>query len=123
MGSGSNLVLTDTQKLNTYQQKIACASVYFKPGCKHKSDLQDHMAEAYNILSTKFQRGLHFIIAGDTNDLSLTPILNLSKTGSPQFIKNALNTASISPGIRFLWFLRRITCVVEYSPTKPGKQT
>ena len=40
-------------------QKIACASVYCKPGSKHKTDLQDHMAEAYNILSTKYQRGLH----------------------------------------------------------------
>ena len=59
-------------------QKIACASVYCKPGSKHKSDLQDHMAEAYNILSTKYQRGLHFIIAGDTNELNLGPILNLS---------------------------------------------
>ena len=59
-------------------QKVACASVYCKPGSKQKTDLQDHIAEAYNILSTKFQHGLHFIIAGDTNELNLTPILNLS---------------------------------------------
>ena len=59
-------------------QKIACATIYCKPNSKHKSDLIDHMAEAYNILSTKYQRGLHFLIAGDTNDLNLTPILNLS---------------------------------------------
>ena len=59
-------------------QKIACASVYCKPGSKSKSDLHDHIAEAYNLLSTKYQKGLHFIIAGDTNDLNLTPITNLS---------------------------------------------
>ena len=59
-------------------QKIACASVYCKPGSKNKSDLQDHIAEAYNLLCTKYQRGLHFIIAGDTNELNLNPILNLS---------------------------------------------
>ena len=59
-------------------QKVAYASVYCKPGSKQKTDLQDHIAEAYNILSTKFQHGLHFIIAGDTNELNLTPILNLS---------------------------------------------
>ena len=59
-------------------QKIACASVYCKPGSKHKTDLQDHMAESYNVLSTKYKRGLHFIIAGDTNELNLNPVLNLS---------------------------------------------
>ena len=59
-------------------QKVACASVYCKPGSKHKTDLQDHIAEAFNMLSTKYRNGLHFIIAGDTNDLNLTPILNLS---------------------------------------------
>ena len=59
-------------------QKVACASVYCKPGSKQKTDLQDHIAEAFNVLSTKYQNGLHFIIAGDTNELNLTPILNLS---------------------------------------------
>ena len=59
-------------------QRIACANVYCKPGSKHKSDLHDHIAEVYNILSTKYQRGLHFIIAGDTNELDLGPILSLS---------------------------------------------
>ena len=34
-------------------QKIACASVYCKPGSKSKTDLHDHIAEAYNILSSK----------------------------------------------------------------------
>ena len=57
---------------------IACASVYCKPGSKSKTDLYDHIAEAHSILSTKYQKGLHFIIAGDTNELNLTPILNLS---------------------------------------------
>ena len=59
-------------------QKIACASIYCKPGSKNKTDLHDHIAEAFNILSTKYQKGLHFIIAGDTNELNLAPIMNLS---------------------------------------------
>ena len=63
---------------NSKIQKIACASVYCKPGSKSKTDLQDHIAESYNILRTKYQKGLHFIIAGDTNDLNLAPILTLS---------------------------------------------
>ena len=49
-----------------------------KPNSRHKTDLIDHISEAYNILSTKYKRGLHFLIAGDTNDLNLTPILSLS---------------------------------------------
>ena len=59
-------------------QKIACASVYCKPGSKNKTDLQDHIAEAYNLLKAKYQKGLHFIIAGDTNELNISPILDLS---------------------------------------------
>ena len=59
-------------------QKIACASIYCKPGSKHKTELNDHIAEAFNVLSTKYSRGLHFILAGDTNELDLTPILNIS---------------------------------------------
>ena len=37
-----------------------------------------HLSEAFNFLSTKFGRGLHFCIVGDTNDLKLNSILNLS---------------------------------------------
>ena len=59
-------------------QKIACAAIYSKPGSKHKTDLLDHLAEAFNILSAKFGTGLHFCIAGDTNELKLNSILNLS---------------------------------------------
>ena len=61
-------------------KRIACASIYSKPGSKHKSDLLDHISEALNIVSTKFGEGLHFIIAGDTNELRLKPILDLSPT-------------------------------------------
>ena len=64
-------------------QKIACAAIYSKPGSKHKSDLLDHISDAYNLLSAKYGNGLHFCIAGDTNELKLEPILNLS----PNFIQ------------------------------------
>ena len=59
-------------------QKIACCSLYSKPDSRKKSLLLDHISEAFNILSKKYQRGLHFVIAGDTNDLKLDPILSLS---------------------------------------------
>ena len=65
---------------NCKVQKIACAAIYSKPGSKHKSDLLDHISEAFNVLSAKFEKGLHFCIAGDTNELNLNPILNLSSS-------------------------------------------
>ena len=59
-------------------KKIACAAIYSKPGSKHKSDLLDHISESYNILKSKYGQGLHFIIAGDTNELKLNSILSLN---------------------------------------------
>ena len=64
-------------------KKIACAAINCKPGSKSKTDLLDHLSDAFNIVSTKFGKGLHFIIAGDTNELRLKPILDLS----PNFVK------------------------------------
>ena len=59
-------------------QKIACCSIYSKPKSKKKTLLLDHLSDAFNILSTKYGRGLEFVIAGDTNDLNLSPIFSLS---------------------------------------------
>jgi hypothetical protein len=58
-------------------QKIACCSFYSKPGSKKKSLLLDPISDAYNILSTKYGRGLHSALAGDSNDLKLDSILSL----------------------------------------------
>ena len=57
--------------------KIACCAVYSKPNSRKKSLLLDHISDAFNILKKKNDRGLEFIIAGDTNDLKLDSILNL----------------------------------------------
>ena len=59
-------------------QCIACCAIYSKPNSNRKTLLLDHISDAFNILSTKFGRGLHFVLAGDTNDLKLDPILSLS---------------------------------------------
>ena len=61
-------------------QKIAVCALYSKPDSRKKSLLLDHISDAYNILSTKYGRGLHFCIGGDTNDLKLDPILSLSQS-------------------------------------------
>ena len=49
-------------------QKIACCALYSKPHSRKKSALLDHLSNAFNIVSKKYGRGLHFILAGDTND-------------------------------------------------------
>ena len=38
----------------------------------------DHIAEVYNSLRPKFGHGLHWIIAGDTNQMKLGPVLRLN---------------------------------------------
>ena len=58
-------------------KKIACCAVYCKPNSKKKSLLLDHIADAYNVLGRKYGSGLHYVIAGDTNDLKLDSILSL----------------------------------------------
>ena len=42
-----------------------------------KTNLLDHISNAFHVLNKKYGRGLEFCIAGDTNDLDLDPILNL----------------------------------------------
>ena len=59
-------------------KRIALCSVYSIPNSKKKRVLLDHINQAFNLISTKFGNGLHFIIAGDTNDLKLENILNLT---------------------------------------------
>ena len=57
---------------------IAVCSLYSKPNSRKKALLLDHISQAFHLISTKYGDGLHFIIAGDTNDLKLDNILNLS---------------------------------------------
>ena len=59
-------------------QKIALCSLYCKPDSRTKTKLLDHISYAYNLLSAKFPTGLHFILAGDTNELKLDSILQLN---------------------------------------------
>ena len=50
-----------------------------QPGSKKKTALVDHIAEVYNLLKAKHGRGLYWVLAGDTNDLKLGPILRLNQ--------------------------------------------
>ena len=53
-------------------QKIVVGSVYSKPKSRKKSILLDHIAQVYSQMSSKYKKGLHWIICGDTNDLFFT---------------------------------------------------
>ena len=63
---------------NSKIQKIVVGSIYSKPDSRKKSLLLDHIAEVYHLLSSKYRKGLHWVLAGDTNDLKLNPILDLN---------------------------------------------
>ena len=59
-------------------QKIVVGALYMKPNSKKKTATIDHISDVYNQLGLKYQKGLHWIIAGDANDLKLDMILQLS---------------------------------------------
>ena len=63
---------------NSIIKNIAVCSLYSKPNSKKKELLLDHINQAFNVISTKFKSGLHFILAGDTNHLKLGNIINLT---------------------------------------------
>ena len=65
---------------NSVIKKIAVASIYCKPDSRKKTLLLDHIAEVYHTLCSKYQNGLYFLLAGDTNDLKLDSILSLSSS-------------------------------------------
>ena len=74
-------------------QNIACCSLYSKPGSRKKSLLLDHISEAYNVITKKYGKGLHYVIAGDTNDLKLDTILGLN----PNFRQIVQNWTRLNP--------------------------
>ena len=61
-------------------QKIILGAIYSKPNSRKKTATLDHITDVFNQMSVKFQKGLHFILAGDTNDLKLDAILQLSSS-------------------------------------------
>ena len=58
---------------------IAVAAIYYRgPKSTKKDELFDHIAESFHFLTSKYGSSIHFVIAGDTNRLNLSPITNLS---------------------------------------------
>ena len=76
-------------------QRIVCCSIYSNPSSnsKYKTLLLDHISDAFNIMSTKYSRGLHFILSGDLNHLNIDPILSLS----PKFTQIVTDYTRLNP--------------------------
>ena len=79
---GVEIVWTEITPLNVTSesniQKIILAALYCKPGSRKKTALIDHISEVYQLLSSKYNKGLHWIIAGDFNELKDQKILEIS---------------------------------------------
>ena len=63
---------------NSKVQKIVVGSMYCKPGSRKKTLMLDHIAQVYGQMSAKHSKGLHWILAGDTNEMKLDSILHLN---------------------------------------------
>ena len=72
------LLTPENGSIDSTIKNIVLGSVYSKPKSKKKTATLDHISETYNFLSTKYGRGCYWMLAGDTNDLKLDAILNLS---------------------------------------------
>ena len=74
------LLLSTPKNVNSSSkiQKIIVGSIYCKPDSRKKSVLLDHIAEVFHLMSSKYDKGLHWILCGDTNDLKIESILQLS---------------------------------------------
>ena len=59
-------------------KKIVLCCFYSPPNSNARYKLVDHICGIYHQLSAKYGQGLHFIIAGDANDMKLDSILQLS---------------------------------------------
>ena len=59
-------------------QEIIVAAIYSKPNSHFKTKLLDHISDVFNVMSSKKDHEVHFILAGDTNELKLNPIISLS---------------------------------------------
>ena len=71
-----------TPKHTTPQCKVkhvAVASIYYRgPKSTKKDELFDHIAETFYFLSYNYGSNIQFVIAGDTNQLNLSPITDIS---------------------------------------------
>ena len=59
-------------------KRIIVASYYCQPGIKRSKLLYDHMSDTYHSLCAKYKEGTYFLLAADSNQMELSPILSLN---------------------------------------------
>ena len=99
------LITPKKRSCNKFQYIAICSVYYRGPKSTKKKELFDHIAETFHLLSAKYGSNIQFIIAGDTNRLNLSPILNLS-SNLKQVVKTPtrLNPdAILDPMITTMW--------------------
>ena len=72
------LLTPKENKGNSMVKKIALCCFYSPPKSNTRFNLIDHICGSFHLLSAKYGQGLHFILAGDANDMKLDNILQLS---------------------------------------------
>ena len=88
-------IIAKDVSVNSAISRIVLCSFYSKPNSNKKSLLLDHIHEAYNIISAKYsnEKGLKFMFGGDSNDLNLNKILQLS----PNFQQHVMSPTRLNP--------------------------
>ena len=61
---------------NCKVRKIAVGTFYVSPKSKYKNETTDHIIESIQVLRSKFDNGIHFLLGGDLNRLPIEPILD-----------------------------------------------
>ena len=72
------LLTPKNNKGNENIKRIILCSFYSPPNSNTKFQLIDHISGIYHFMSAKYGEGLHFIMAGDSNDMKIDNILQLS---------------------------------------------
>ena len=108
------LIMPKSSHRKSSTKIIIVASIYYRgPKSTKKAELFDHIAQSFHLLSAKYGHDAQFLIAGDTNRLSLSPITDLSPR-LKQLVKvpTRLNPdAILDPIISTLgkWYLEPVT--------------
>jgi hypothetical protein len=72
------LLVTKNNTTASEFRQTAVAVIYCKPRSRKKTALVDHLSESYHYLKARYGSQLNFILAGDTNDLKLEKISQIS---------------------------------------------
>ena len=110
-------IVTNASKI----KRIVIGSIYSKPQSKKKSVLLDHISSVFNQMSVKYSQGLEWIIGGDTNDLKIEKILQISDHFKQIVTKPTRGIKILDPVITTLHTFYQTPQVLEPLDADPDK--